>query len=688
MKVLYGATLFGGAALLFLVQPMIGKMTLPALGGSPTVWITCMLFFQAALLCGYLYAHLIATRLVGWLQVIVHLALLLVSAACLPIALPKDWTMPGDAHPVPWLLGELAFTTGLPFLAVSASSPLLQRWFSRTGGTTPRDPYFLYAASNAGSMIGLVGYPIMVEPNFTLGRQAVLWTGGYGLLAVLTGICGWTFWRTSRSQADQEIVADCPPNQVTAWRRVRWVALAFVPSSLMLGVTSLLSTDIPPVPLLWIAPLALYLLSMVLAFGRLPDWARKTVTLATPLAIAAEVYFVLSKPAFSLGVQIAAHLSTFFVIALGFHGELARLRPAVRRLTEFYIWLSVGGVLGGAFNALLAPAIFSSIAEVPITLISAALLMPPIFNKPSIRILSRLNTQIPAGFGLGVAALFFANAAGQQSDSTVLFQERSFFGVSRVVVGNKKNVHWYVHGRVEHGGQAFSDNPATQFAPFLYYDPYGPVGQIFLAQMEARQVAPVGIVGLGCGSLAYYGLPGQQFTFYEIDPLVQKIAENSSYFTFLKESQANCQVVLGDARLSLQKEPDGYFGLLIIDAFTGDVIPVHLLTAEAIDLYMRKLAPEGAIAFHLSSNFLELEPVIAAIAKEKHFYGLSRRDRGIDLTEPDIRRGRRPCHWILVSPSESGLKWVASDPRWKPLTGRLGSRMWTDDYSNILAAIR
>jgi hypothetical protein len=245
-----------------------------------------------------------------------------------------------------------------------------------------------------------------------------------------------------------------------------------------------------------------------------------------------------------------------------------------------------------------------------------------------------------------------------------------------------------MHGRVEHGGQAFSDDPTTSFAPFLYYDPYGPIGQVLLAQMKARSTAPVAIVGLGCGSIAYYAQPAQPFTFYEIDPVVKRIAEDPAYFTYLRDSDAHCQVVLGDARLSLDREPDDSIGLLVVDAFTGDAIPVHLLTAEAVDLYLQKLAPDGAIAFHISSNYFELEPVIAAIAEKKELRAVSRRDRRADLTDADFRRGRRPCHWVLVSRTEAGLRWVADDPRWKPLTAQPRRRVWTDDYSNVLGTIR
>jgi hypothetical protein len=613
---------------------------------------------------------------------------------------------------------------GLPFLAVSATAPLLQRWFAGTDRTGARDSYVLYAASNTGSMLGLLGYPTLVEPLLTLQQQARVWSAGYLLLVALVGACGWAFLRSAGQPASRPLPPAKPERPPGLWCRLRWVAIAFVPSSLMLGVTTVLSTDIPPVPMLWVGPLALYLLSFILASGRMPSWLHTAAVWGAPLGVAAEVALALSWERLPLGPQIVVHLTVFFLVALACHGELAKTRPPAGRLTEFYLWLSLGGVLGGLFNALLAPAVFWSVAEFPIALVAAALVMPALRAAPPSPTRVKLDLLLPLGlgvaaaipllampgntavrgglalgclllatrplrFGLGVAALFLLNVAIPPPDrAEVLFQGRSFFGVSRVIVGTKMNVHWYINGTVEHGGQAFSDDPGKKFAPFLYYHPHGPIGQVFLAKLKARSADPVGVVGLGCGCLAYYGQPGQEFIFYEIDPVVERVAAAPAFFTFLKDSQATCRVVLGDARLSLEKEPDGKFGLLVVDAFTGDAIPVHLLTAEALDLYLRKLTPDGAIAFHVSNEYFELEPVVAAVAAERGLVGLSRRVRAADLTEAEDRSGQRPTHWLLVARSEAGLKWVAGDSRWQPLSRPTGFRAWTDDYSNVLGALR
>jgi hypothetical protein len=647
-------------------------------------------------------------------------------AISLPVAASESWALVGDSHPIPWLLGGLATSVGLPFLAVSATAPLLQRWFAESGSPTAQDPYSLYAASNAGSLLALLCYPTLVEPNLTLSAQGWAWTAGYGLLVLLIVACGSAAFRHQPMPKQDANAGRRPPAGPVGWRpRARWVALALVPSSLMLGVTMALSTDLPPVPMLWVAPLALYLLSFILVFAKMPPWVHPTMIWALPLAVVFQVYLILGGKPLPFGWQLTVHLSTLFVVAMVCHGELARERPPTRYLTEYYLWLSVGGVLGGFVNAVVAPLLFTTVAEFPLTLVAAAFLMPPLWTTPTTAMAQRLNILLPAAFcvfaawliasertandpsargilavaclalatrpmrfGLGVAAVFLMSFLVPSSTGSVLYQGRSFFGISRVSEGTNRNVHWLIHGRIEHGAQAFSSDPKTHYAPFLYYDPAGPIGQVFLAHMEAKAKPTVGVVGLGAGSLAYYGQPGQEFCFFEIDPLVKQIAENSSYFTFLKDSDAACRVVLGDARLTLAHEPDGHFGLLVIDAFSGDAVPVHLLTTEAIELYLRKLAPDGLMAFHISNNHLELEPIIAAAARDLQLVGLSRRDRKADIDQAEAKRGRTPAHWLLVARDKSALRWVANDQRWKPLAGQPRDRAWTDNYSNIFGALR
>ena len=681
LRTLFAAASFVSAALLFLVQPMLARFVLPLFGGGPAVWTTCMVFFQAALLAGYLYAHLLTTRLSSRWQAALHLVLMVAAAAVLPISVSADRAPPPESNPVPWLLAAVAMAVGLPFFALSASAPLLQRWYAATAGPAGADPYRLYAASNAGSFLGLIAYPLLVEPRLGLGSQGVAWAVGYGVLVALFVACGWRVWGQSGAAmaAAGEVEQPAP-----SWKqRIGWVALALAPSSLMLGITAALSTDVPPVPMLWVAPLSIYLLTFVIAFGRGAKRLRWSVW-GVPAAVAVEAV-ILSRPPESappLLALIAIHLGAFALVAMGCHAELAATRPPTARLTEYYLCLSVGGVFGGLLNAVVAPAVFNSIAEFPLALAGAAVVVP------LVRAANREWTGkwlLPAGALAAAGVLFVMVISGPDH---VLYQERSFFGVSRVVQGRRENTHQLLHGTVEHGGQVLDKGSTRHIAPFLYYHPDGPIGQVFQSRAKTLDNSPVGVVGLGCGSLAYYWVKDQPFVFFEIDPTVIRIARNPELFTFVRDSKAKCEIVPGDARLSLQKQPDGRFGLLVIDAFSGDSIPVHLMTAEAVELYRRKLAPGGTIAFHISNNYFELEPVLAAIAARDGLVGLSRRDRRADLTEADHTRGRLPCHWLLLSPTTEGLKWVDGDPRWKPLRAKPNDRVWTDDYANVLGALR
>jgi hypothetical protein len=722
LRLLFATTLFSSAIALFIVQPMLAKMLLPRYGGSAAVWTTCMVFFQTALLSGYLYAHLLATRCVPHWQMIVHSSLLIGSALFLPFQFGEERTNSVASEPVIQLLFQLIVLAGLPLLAISATSPLLQRWFLATGHLGAHNPYALYVASNVGSLLGLLAYPILIERELTLLEQAELWTVLFAVVVALTVVCGVIFWLSAVRSTGPRLIRNSP---ALLWSKiVRWSILAFVPSSLMLGVTTILATEFPQLPMMWVIPLILYLVSFIIAFASVPKWFARAVVAGTTLAITFEIGLAVSGYRLPFAWQMIVHYGAFFLIALGCHTELLNTRPEPEQLTSFYLWLAVGGVLGGLFNAVLAPAIFTGIFEYPFALIVAALVMPafrsttPTANsrrwdlilpvtlglvaalvfgsaadKVQVRILPALAcltlASRPLRFGLGVLAVFAVSLAYPTTDrARVLFQDRSFFGVSRVVIGSNDKVHWYVNGGVEHGGQALSDDPNKKFAPFLYYHPSGPIGQLFLARMKAKSTDRVGVVGLGAGCLAYYGLPGQQMTFYEIDPLVKRIAEDPKYFTFLKDSRADCRVVMGDARLSLGQEPDRAFGLLVVDAFSGDTIPVHLLTAEAIDLYLEKLAPDGVIAFHISNNYFELEPVLSAIVSAKNLTALSRRVVSKDITEKEDRGGLKPSHWILVGRSSSDLKWISDDPKWKPLRSIPGFRAWSDDYSNILKALR
>jgi hypothetical protein len=726
----FSLTLFVSALLLFLVQPMFGKMVLPLLGGSPAVWNTCMVFYQAALLGGYAYAHA-APRWLGLKrQALLHLGLLLLGALALPIGIARGWTPPASSSPIPWLLLVLTASVGLPFFVVSATAPLLQRWFSHTGHAAARDPYFLYGASNLGSMTALLSYPFLVEAHLRLAEQARVWALGYVLLVGLIAGCAVLLWRAPAAPPAAAGPEAAPPGAgeepLTWGRRVWWVLLAFAPSSLLLGVTAYLSTDIAAVPLLWVIPLAIYLLTFVLVFARSPLLPQSFMVLAEPFLVIplALLFFLNLKGAWPL---FPLHLLAFFVMAMVCHGELMRYRPGAAHLTEFYLWMSVGGVLGGLFNALVAPATFKGVVEYPLMIMVASLLRPqpgarpgragawlldlllPLvlalalgglcravlagdfsWQMPAIVALSCLAGAFaysfrhrPVRFGLGVGAVMAAAVLLPPGASRVLLQERNFFGVLQVRHDAAGNYHLLYHGTTLHGAQSLE--PSRRREPLTYYHPAGPLGQVF--QVLSGNLAPrrMAVVGLGTGSIASYGKAGQTLTFYEIDPAVERLARDPRYFTFLQDCPAQVEVVLGDARLSLKEAPDFSYDLMVLDAFSSDAIPLHLVTREALALYLAKLRPGGMLAFHISNRYLDLEPVLGGLARDAGLACLIRDDKNLGEAEKQARKS--PSTWAVMGQGAEGLSRLAADPRWHPAAGRPGL-LWTDDFSNILEVFK
>jgi spermidine synthase len=727
LPLLFALTMFIGAALLFVVQPMIGKMFLPFLGGTPAVWTTCMLFFQAALLAGYAYAHASTSRLGNRRQISLHIGLLLLPFFFLPLGISQKWVgrPPQGVSPSLWLLGLLIGMVGLPFFAVSTTAPLLQRWFSMTDHPSAHDPYFLYSASNVGSMLALIGYPLLLEPNLSLARQGAYWAAGYGLLVVLILACATTIWRTP------QVVAHTPTSStdsaeskspgVKEW--LRWVALAFVPSSLMLSVTTYMTTDLAPVPLLWVVPLAIYLLTFILVFARRSPIPHRLMVRLLPMSV------VLLTLIFSLktsqAIFIPVHLLNLFVVAMVCHGELMQHRPVARHLTAFYLAMSLGGVLGGIFNALVAPQIFSWVAEYPIALVLSCLACPsvsPISRKPKSAALDLVLPLIlgvlliwlvpvlvprstsqsdatgpkvafgvaaficytfkgrPARFALGIGVVLLSSQLLVNLEGKVLYQERSFFGVLRVTEDAGGNFRQLIHGRTLHGMQSLEPNRRSE--PLSYYHRTGPIGQVFEALATRDRMPNVAVVGLGAGTLASYATPEQRWTFYEIDPAVIKIARDPRYFSFLEDCRArSCDVVLGDARLRLREARNASYGLIVLDAFSSDAIPMHLLTREAFQVYRQKLADGGLIAFHISNRYIDLAPVLSKLASDA---GLIHRVRSdLEATAEQVRNGKSPSIWVIVASHEDDLGPLAKDARWKESSSRSDESVWTDDYSNL-----
>ena len=745
---LFSMTLFVNAALLFAVQPMFSKMVLPMLGGSPAVWNTCMLFFQTALLGGYLYAHVTTKWLDVRKQSMLQLVLFALTFLTLPVAVASGWRPAGSEMPVWWLAALLTVSLGAPFFMLSTGAPLLQRWFAESGHPAAANPYFLYAASNLGSMVALVAYPFLIEPHLRLAQQSEFWTTAYVLLVVLIATCAFVVRRGmrgalafssdtgSRSVAADATAADVDAftamttgtaevaEHLTVWRRVKWVLLSFVPSSMLLAVTTYLSTDVASIPLLWIVPLALYLLTFVIVFARKVVIFRHAfaVWLQPPflLILAVAIALIMQR---SVTALAPTHLAAFFLTALVCHGELAKDRPSVAHLTEFYLWMSVGGVLGGIFNVIVAPQIFDSVLEYPIAIVLAAMLRPQLAERePSDRVLdvvlplalfalivilmragfppSTWGPRAPVfvfgayalvvlcfqrhslRFALGVGAIFVGAALGRGTDTSLLFRGRSFFGVYRVLAYPKH--HALQNGTTTHGGQSIYPQFARE--PLTYYHRDGPLGQSFAWLMRRTPNRRVAIVGLGTGTVACYGRPDETWTFYEIDPLIERIAFNPKYFSYLRDCPPTKRIVLGDARLSLAQAPDGAYDYIVLDAFSSDAIPVHLMTREALQLYLKKLAPGGSIAFHVSNRYLNLEPVLVELARDAKLAGIVGADTAI--TSSQTMSFKMNSKWIVLSRTATDHALLALQPGWRVLAPKSDVALWTDDFSNVFSVFK
>jgi hypothetical protein len=711
------SAIFTAAALLFWVQPMVGKLVLPLLGGTPAVWAATLLFFQTALLLGYLYAHALGSLLPLRSQLLVHMCILLLAALTLPIAIPADVQPPTDGMPVLWLFGLFAMTVGAPYTALAATSPLLQRWFSMSGHAAASNPYQLYVASNVGSLVGLLGYPLLVEPLAGASLQTVLWSIGFLLLVLMIG-CGALALQARPQYASEKTSGDAA--LVTGFDRFRWVALAFVPSSLLLGVTTHITTDIVAMPLLWAIPLALYLVSFIIAFADKRPLPRPDLLRLETLAIVVLATLMWFKVATFLGLVIS--LLAFVVIATARHTELVESRPPAERLTEFYLWMSLGGALGGVFNAIVAPLAFNTVAEYPLTLAAAAftrlLMVPPserwsfrqvdfflpaltIFALASMHFFSYDVSQLPAlimvaaiglvsilvytfqhkpwRFALGLCCLL-ALPVGR-FDSALVYEARSFFGTHRIYVKAGSNLAILAHGTTIHGAQQIGEKRPT---PLTYFAKEGPMGQALLALRPLSQSFRVGVVGMGSGASACYAAPGDTWTFYEIDPLVVSIARDHGMFRFLRDCTPNARIVTGDARLSLASEPDQAFDILILDAFSSDSIPTHLMTREALELARTKLASDGVILFNISNRYLMLEQVVANTAKAAGLTGIT---QFFKASPEQAARMISTSRWVALSTNKAALERIAANGKWQPLRPDPESPMWTDDYSSLMGVV-
>jgi hypothetical protein len=713
---LFAVGLLSAALLMFILEPMAAKMILPHLGGAPAVWNTCVVFFQATLLVGYAYAHLGPKWLGLRRHAFLHVTLLVISTLAVWSALPIRGA-PNSSSPILSLLRELVTSIGLPFFFLSTTAPLLQRWFASTDHRSARDPYFLYAASNLGSLVGLLMYPAVLEPFLPLVVQAQLWRYGYITFAFLITACALSmrFGRIATATASPTTaIADAPP-ALGAYRRLWWVALSFAPSSLMLAVTTFISTDIAAVPLLWVVPLAIYLLTFVLAFGSSPRYPRKAVDRGFPILLLPLVIFLVLRIGGPIELLVPLHLMVFALAALACHRLLADDRPHPAHLTEFYLFVALGGVLGSLFNTLAAPLLFTGIVEYPLVLVLVCLLRDPaddsrigrnwriiapiaaalitmvliswteslplkfgLLGVPMFLCLSLSRTRVP--FAAAIAAILIVSSFQPDERGRVLHADRTFFGTYRVRLDQDGSHRTLTHGTTIHGAQSVDRSHPAE--PLSYYHSNSPLADVFAGVPIVTTHPQIGVVGLGVGSVAAFRKPAQTWTFFELDPAVERIARREEFFSYMSECGSACKVVIGDARQSLSHDRTLYGGL-ILDAFSSDAIPLHLVTRQALDVYLNRLAPGGVLAFHISNRHLDLEPVLARLAEDARLVSVIRRDR---LVTPQTSK-KTGSDWLLMARERQHLGAISSDVRWTPSKQVAAVGVWTDDFSNIITLL-
>jgi hypothetical protein len=659
-------TIFLGAFLLFLVEPLFGKLILPWFGGSAAVWATCLVFFQSALLLGYLYADVTARRLTPARQSILHVALLLVSLSFLPIAPHSSWRPPPGSDPSWRILGLLTASIGLPFVLLSATSPLVQTWYARARPAS--EPYHLFALSNLASLLALLSFPILIEPRIPSHRQAALWSALFGVFAALCSVVAWLGRRGPSDRVLWPAASGETNAQPTLREKLLWLGLSACGSMLLLSITNHLTENVAPVPLLWVLPLAVYLLTFTLAFNRPSLYSRWLMVRLLAVALGSLAFTIYdSSSTESLQVSVPVFCTGLLVCCLFCHGELAKRRPAAGQLTSFYLMIAAGGALGAVFVGLLAPHIFPAVSEFPLALSLTAALATMIFWSQGWPMRA-----FWAAAAIAMAVILVRNVRSYEKDTVLTV--RNFYGALRVKHFRdwlKEPYQILYHGTIEHGAQFL--NAPKSLLPSTYYGPDSGVG----LAMRHYGGAPkrVGVIGLGTATLAAYGKASDSFRFYEINPLVLNIA--TSFFSYLRDTPAKTEVVIGDARLSLAAEPSQQFDVLAVDAFSGDAIPVHLLTKEAFALYVHHLKPDGILVVHTSNTYLDLAPVVQLLASDSG-YAVRLISNG-----DDRRKLIDASDWVLVTRNTRFLDDLDTSVVVEPVSVPPHLRIWTDDYNNL-----
>jgi hypothetical protein len=713
VPVLFTMTIFLSAALLFFVQPLFTKITLPFVGGAPAVWTTAMLFFQTVLILGYVYAHLSTRYLPVLAQIGLHLVLWAIALTFLPLSIEAGWQFDPDAPIALQTLTLFAFGVGMPFAVLSANAPLIQSWYAKSGGPSADDPYFLYGASNLGSLVALLAFPLVAEPLLGAGQIGFGWAAGFVLLGGFLALSGLAA-RKGSVQAVRTTSIAAPSLRQYGW----WLLLAFVPSSLMLAVTSKISTDLGSFPLIWVLPLALYLLTFVLTFTNRPwlDSRIMNVLFVISLAFFATIFAIQGLTAITIALTLLL-LAAFFIVAIKAHRTLYESRPAPAHLTLFYVTMSVGGACGGLFNSLIAPVIFSDLQEGRVTVLVAALLLlagarAVTSRSLTVAIIAAVIVLVPllvmsamtgqaGGFGLlahlavlgtvlywlrrepvqqfvVLATLVVVGALLQQQ--AVVFKDRSFFGTH--MVQDIGTLRLYKNGTTIHGAQDMAElDENGSPTPLFYYHPDGPMAQI-ITSPAGTAARDIGIVGLGVGALACYALPDQSWQFYEIDSLVDEVARDPSLFTFMSTCAADAPTHIGDARIVLEQQADTRFDILVIDAYSSDAVPVHLTTSEAIALYRDRTNEGGVIVLHISNRYFDISRPLGRSAAALGLTAMIQNDKG----NPDDLTHTASIVVVMGRTPEDVAAFTGSGP-WEPL-GDDGGRIWTDDYANLLSILR
>ena len=747
----FAVTLFVSATLLFACQPMVARMIVPLLGGAPAVWILCSLCFQALVLGGYAYANVVGSRLALKTQILLQLVLVGSAFLVLPVVVDEQLlvSLTNKSRSL-GLLATLLRSVGLPFFVLSTTSPLLQRWYAELGET---DPYHLYAASNAGSMLALLGYPLAVEPFLALHAQSRVLHAAYAVYAVFVVVCAATALKSRRTlrvdatpapaavaapeearpslgAPSSKLLSMAPESRRERWLdRLVWISLAFAPSSMLLGVTEFITTDIASVPLLWVVPLALYLASFIVVFAKKQLIELETASRVLALLAAVVAISKLAEMNGPAWLIVSLHLGMLFFAAVVCHRALALRRPHHSRLTEFYLLLSLGGVLGGAFNGLVAPTIFNDLYEYPIAIglgclgrgaVGAGLgaekswrlkrdaayalilvcvtyviaqvvertKLPPVVSIGVLAlgpvVVAFFWRERPLRFAIAIAGILLVGSVSGSLNGSTIHKERDFFGVLKVRHDPEHKYLLLQSGSTLHGAQ--SVDPALKRVPLTYYHSTGPCGDV-LGQTYWEGARRVGVIGLGVGSLAAYAKPGDAWTFFELNPVDVRLAKQ--YFTYLSDvpEGVTMDIEEGDARLRVRDGAEGRFDVLVLDAFSSDAIPLHLVTREAVAIYKHALAPGGVLLAHISNRHVRLEPVLAKLADDAGMLAIGRKDNDLEPEEEDAMKSR--SHWVVLTTSSKALVDIgARNKSWKPLTASPSQTVWTDDFANVLGAMR